>query len=517
MNQSFDARIWLTDQESFVYPESVYRKPLTGVCFSGGGTRSYAATIGQIRGLSALGLWKDIGYVSGVSGGGWAVVAETYYKGPGRSDDDILGPVRRPAELVCDTLHTLGPAELNVAATKNFRATLESLAISLRAEPDQIWIRAVGETFLAPFGLYDASKPAGFTWDAASARDLYTRNPEAPTCLLSRYGAAHPYPLIHATLNAPDVGPAVGQKVGFEFTPLYCGSPTLKKFESNNESVLVGGGYVESMAFGSRLTQSSDDAYDGCTAVELRAPFTLADAVGASSASSTPHRDPRLYPHAWCWPLPTGVGSAMRYRFTDGGDLENFGLISLLRRRVTKIVVFVNTLWPLSSCFDFQADWPDESSPTSRVIDPFLAPLFGAPSERFAHNVVFPEADFCRLVTGLQDKKHAGESVMTTMRHRVQDNEWWGLSGGWDVEICWVYNERVAGWENQLPTGTREEVERGAGGTPSGRFKRFPHYLTQGQNVGALIRLTPEQINLLSHLSCWNVMANGDELRSVLV
>ena len=130
---------------------------------------------------------------------------------------------------------------------------------------------------------------------------------------------------------------------------------------------------------------------------------------------------------------------------------------------------------------------------------------------------MFPEADFCRLVTGLKDKKHAGESVMTTMRHTVQDNEWWGLSGGWDVEICWVYNERVAGWENQLPTGTREEIERGTGGTPRGPFKRFPHYLTQGQNVGALIRLTPEQINLLSHLSCWNVMANGDELRSVLV
>ncbi len=512
MNQSFDARTWVTDQDSFTYPESVYRKPLTGVCFSGGGTRSYAATIGQIRGLSALGLWKKIGYVSGVSGGAWAVVAETFYRGPGRSDDDILGPVRRPDELTFDTLRTLGSAELNVAATNNFRATLESLAVSLHAEPDQIWIRAIGETFLAPFGLHDALKPKGFTWDAASELDLYVRNPKAPRCYLARGDEEHPYPLIHATLNGPDAEPGVAQKVGFEFTPLYCGSPTLKRFESSDEPVFAGGGYVESMAFGGRLTQQSDNGNDGRVAVEMLSPFTLADAVGASSASSTSNRDPRLYPHSWCWPLPTDMGPAARYRFTDGGDLENFGLISLLRRRVTKVVVFINTVWPLLSCFDPRVDWPDDSSSTSRVIDPFLAPLFGAPSDRFAHNTVFPEDDFSRLVTALQDKKHAGHSVMTTMRHAVQDNAWWGLSGGWDVEICWVYNERVVAWEKQLPTVVRVEVERGNSSAPSGPVERFPHYRTQGQNAGALIRLTPEQVNLMSHLSCWNVTANGNEM-----
>ena len=50
----------------------------------------------------------------------------------------------------------------------------------------------------------------------------------------------------------------------------------------------------------------------------------------------------------------------------------------------------------------------------------------------------------------------------------------------------------------------------------SGFLGNFPHYRTQGQNPGALIRLTPSQVNLLSHLSCWTVTRQADKLNDLL-
>ena len=43
-----------------------------GVCFSGGGSRALSATMGQLRGLRALGVLDDVLFISSVSGGTWA-------------------------------------------------------------------------------------------------------------------------------------------------------------------------------------------------------------------------------------------------------------------------------------------------------------------------------------------------------------------------------------------------------------------------------------------------------------
>ena len=75
------ARVWLTDGPKAVYPEQTPQLAIaprsTGVCFSGGGTRSYAATVGQLRGLTAAGLIGQVGYLSAVSGGAWAAAPYT--------------------------------------------------------------------------------------------------------------------------------------------------------------------------------------------------------------------------------------------------------------------------------------------------------------------------------------------------------------------------------------------------------------------------------------------------------
>ena len=281
----------------------------------------------------------------------------------------------------------------------------------------------------------------------------------------------------------------------------------------------MGGGFVEPFVFGSDPPRSPSDADGFVTLTPPPQPFTLADAIGASSAFSTAERDLRMYPHAVYWPVGSDWSSASASAslevFTDGGDLENYGLIPLIRRHVRTIVVFINSMWPVSLDHD-PSSWPadlDDADPVRREIDPFLAPLFGAPSAKFPHNRVFPEADYARVVRGLQAAKRRGETVMTTCRHVVQANAWWGIEGGSDVSVCWCYNEQVDHWERRLPDAVRRLVLEGRAPQPDGPFAHFPHYRTRAQNPGTLIRLTSAQVNLLAHLSCWNVIQNQDVLR----
>ena len=96
MTRRLESRVWPNKASGQVYPECQDARPATGICFSGGGTRSYAATIGQLRGLAEVGLLDRIGYVSAVSGGAWAATAFTYYAGPGQTNREILGPVAQP-------------------------------------------------------------------------------------------------------------------------------------------------------------------------------------------------------------------------------------------------------------------------------------------------------------------------------------------------------------------------------------------------------------------------------------
>ena len=48
-----------------------------------------------------------------------------------------------------------------------------------------------------------------------------------------------------------------------------------------------------------------------------------------------------------------------------------------------------------------------------------------------------------------------------------------------------------------------------------GSLKNFPHYCTVGQNLPTIFDLNPKQTHLLANLSCWNVIANGDEFLSM--
>ena len=208
------------------------------------------------------------------------------------------------------------------------------------------------------------------------------------------------------------------------------------------------------------------------------------------------HRSSSL-PGASYWPVTTSADAPdTLLTFGDGGNLENYGLIALLRRKVTQIVVFINTGTPLN------VDYDPATPPGETDIDYNLTTLFGYTGRTAPptlHNQVFPQSEFAALVTALQSAKTNEGPVMAKCVHTLAANSWWGVEGAGTATILWVYNDRVPAWESQLPSTTFVDqdlgettlaaaIAAGNGTTPAGPVQHFPNYLTVGEDKLTLDR-----------------------------
>lgn len=204
--------------------------------------------------------------------------------------------------------------------------------------------------------------------------------------------------------------------------------------------------------------------------------------------------------------------------FGDGGGLENYGIIPLLRRGVRRIVLFINTATPLGTGLVESS----QARIDMNAIDMYLPPLFGVGVEGLdqdylcAHglnvdnNQVFANAsgEFAALVSELQRKKLAGLPVTAECKLQTHPNQFWGLAQpSYELDVCFVYLEDVAVWSEQLDPEVQALLQHDPG------FENFPHYKTIHQNSGLdLLSLTPVQVNMVSHFCSW-VCENGGVLK----
>ena len=447
------------------------------------------ATIGQLRGLVAVGALDRVGYLSCVSGSAWAAVPFLFTA----DGSERLGRVTRPDALTSEHLGQIAPGSLRGPVTTSFRDRFMSLDGDPAVPPDQAWCCAIGETFLAPHGLYDADRRVPFGPALGSLVSPRDGGEAFGAC--HRPARARPFPVVHATLNWPEVRDQGQHLLPFEHTPLYVGAPVRRHLRDALGAMrTVGGTYLEPR---------------GTDRVPAPRPFTLADMIGASSALYTPERDVSGYPHARyrTVPTPDSGPDTVNDLFTDGGDVDTHALLGMLRRRVPRVVIFLNSIWPLDPDYDHR-DWPEVGQ-----IDPALALLFGQPSTQWSKNQVFPRTAFRSIVESWQRAQRSGRPLVATTQIPVQANPWWGIAGGWDVSVCWIYNGRAADWESLLPASVRRLL---AADDTKSLVARFPHYLTIGQNPGALTRLTPLQAQLLAELAGWGVLESADAVRDVL-
>ena len=522
---------WLADRPSF------------GIAFSGGGTRSATATLGQLRALATL-RWLDRArYISANSGGTWTSVPYTFL--PARADEDrFLGPYV-PPESISD--QTLAPADQDprAMATAIHNATTIDRLLAL-GRGDEAYSDIVGSIFLDPFGLHDNERL--FTFHRAALAATLEGNPdlrEGDFYVVERED--RPYLIVVGTMLAEQLSDDPQEYFPVEMTPLYTGIRQRFCFEKDGEEVMVGGGYVES--FGYDSYEPADPPERGRYEVGLkgrlrrgdnpwsdRYRFTLSDVIGISSAAPlatlSGRKVPNLaFPELKEWPpdraalrkarsgqrvpcrslagearaLGRGVRiKADEYQHADGGDIDNLAITPLLVRGVENILVFVNT------ADDFEEPESGCAAASHESVVDDLVSLFKE-TGKLVHNRVFAngEEELAALCSAFARQKARDEPLVHCRAYQVIDNPRHGIAA-YRADVCFVYLDRTANWLAAIPAAGGLNRKLRAGESP---FDNFPHYSTFAEQGALLIDLDRERVNALSNLTAWTVLTSAEVLR----
>jgi len=299
--------------------------------------------------------------------------------------------------------------------------------------PEDIWVKAIHETFLRKAGISIDALPA---WNRQNVAKTLAQNPD----LLNHYnfrvpcsGRANcdniPFPIMNNAMLGPIEAAPFGlyqrRYVMMEATPMYVGFPRVQNVTYPNDIHLALGGLVEPIGFGSVISDKKFCGMGKCPGQRVRRlprpykPFSIANATAASSwaPGALVAEQPLLQPldnvlltAAYFSPF---YGGQTREVFVgDGANMENQGLIALLQRNVKRIVMFINTPIPLT---DRETYHPYIRPPQQDVdIDSSITALFGIFNlippfgEDFSHDQVFRKRDFPRVVEALQDAQKEG-------------------------------------------------------------------------------------------------------------
>lgn len=507
------AKVWKTKKSNFKFPEKIEtdvmgdefaNKPGVGIAFSGGGTRSAAATLGQLRGLDAMDLLKNVKYLSAVSGGTWTAVPFIYLPSD-IEDKKFLGAVKEPDEVTYEELSETEP-ECFTESIADSKVAFRAASHFLKMAGDETFSRVMGDIFLKDYHLNSLSK--FFTYNDVSTKKIIEKNPDMKFDDFYRVREGRPFLIAGGTLLRSKNKDLHDKLIHTEFTPLYSGSTVLHQ-KAGSEKNDIGGGYIETFAMDSDAPKKRPDR-NGYVSVRIgskRHRFTLSDMIGTSGAAPASrlesHRLDFLgFPEFKHWPLvDMGEVRAKEYTYGDGGNLENLGIMPLLKRGVTKIVVFINT----------QDELTDEEGKL-KINDSLKAlftgmgePLFHDRSKTFDLNYVFKNEDFKITVDGLLEAKHDAKRCGMVFKkpYKIVANRHYGIKGDWEAEILWVYNYKPEPWNLDLGEDLREKLSCNGWWN-----KRFPYFKTSYQNLPSVIDMSPLQANLLANLTCWVVRKN---------
>eukprot|EP00930_Biecheleria_cincta_P049558 TRINITY_DN34758_c0_g1_i1.p1 TRINITY_DN34758_c0_g1~~TRINITY_DN34758_c0_g1_i1.p1 ORF type:complete len:731 (+),score=118.07 TRINITY_DN34758_c0_g1_i1:103-2295(+) len=508
-----------------------------GVCFSGGGSRSLSATLGILRALEGLGFMKHVDAISSVSGGTWA---SAIYIFANQSTDELLGPETSPRNLTMEALQKQPPNLGNVATTNILSLLWGKLNV---VSPHDLWIDTYARAILEPFGL--ANRSRYMAADEESVQRIIHRNPHLRREEFFVPQASRPKVFIMGgTLLGPQgFAPEEESAVSLQMSPDFTGSPfyphgTTVHFQDWTEERLVGGGVVETFAFGGSAPISSQDQQGG-TAVEMDAPsrpFSLAEAVGISSAAFaavmvqssywvkaldmfTNFKSRDVLPVKDVWPVTSpefpDARLALKFELGDGAETDNTGIMALLQRSVKKIAVFLNTNVALAEDIEFCSGDIMRLDLKGKVSNDLLD-KFGYVAENKGEylkgNKVFRAEDLQPLLCDLQKRRKSGDALVVKTRLEVQENGKWGIQGGWHVAIILCYLSRSENFDVTLPPETLEELHRG----DTGKFAHWPNFKTVHQNRGKFTSYLPEQVNLLAGFGEYMVRSNSHLFNELL-
>jgi len=574
-------KYWEYTGTDFRYPEEDFRyletgrglfdgKEDFGIVISGGGTRSATAGFGQLRGLRQAGILQRAKYLSCNSGGSWVSVPFTFYQG---DDDEFFSPYLPPDAITEESL--------KVIPDKSFLKSVTKAGVLFRGwsllpySGDESLSKMLGRIFLKRLRI--PFKRVIFSLNRDSRDAILEANPRQlgnKDFVLAKED--RPYLIVNGTLHNrryADIIAAVKKgklpqifaaspdsAFHIEMTPLYAGVKVHHPNEGDNGQD-IGGGYVEPMAFDGVLRSIDDQAKKA--EVRLGAKwlpgivnrwqrnsrmFTLADMMAISGSALSPADEIADLPGVkrairyLGKPLPLKVALSLygpllngmpeinhwsirdaidgrnvktnEYNMGDGGQTDNIGLIPLLARGVKKAIVFINT--------------PTKLKEKDRriIADAQVARYFGLDKEHEGvdprYQVLEDEEKYKELVSELFNRGDGAPIFEST--YQVKQNNYFGVSGNYEIDIMWVYLERCMKWEEDLPAnisaliGEKIRVE-----DPDvvemyehNLYEHFPNYWTFLENFPRVIDLEEEQANLLANYTTWVIDHYQDRINAFL-
>lgn len=543
------------------YLDEIQTKPNVGIAFSGGGSRSYTATLGYLAGLHELGLLDKVRYIGGMSGGSWASTVYTYAQN-GVDDGTFLGRVVPPEQIEYEGLKAMD-SDCARSYTKEAYTITTLKAWKDKTAPTlaDAWCYALQKQYLDPVGITENTR---FSWSEATVADIKQRNPSLSNeTFLIPANPQRPFLVIGSSMVGPTEGaPYTADAHNFtmlEFTPLYSGQMYSLDVQYEEGNKLVHrkhvhttqrriGGAVESWAVApgdqvdgiSPVLGLSQGQTEGVLQVPVAARYMdLAHAAGASGyapgaffeSSHIPTVADKAGMHVSYWsPTEHLKPTATDMLIADGGCYTDTPIMSYLQRKVTSIVLFMNHKDPLQPCSPDYCAWnvSDPSVPPSdEQIDDSIQSYFGVfdpPSNRVYErsfmvrkNHVFPTERYADVITALQAGQAAGTGAIATVKLTTVANEWWGIEAGFETEVTFVYLSRLGAWEAALSPEMQAMVVP-TDGNPAdysntidkGEFRHFPHYTTSGGLLSA------QQTNLLADMTGWSVLQNKALFQRIL-
>jgi len=246
--------------------------------------------------------------------------------------------------------------------------------------------------------------------------------------------------------------------------------------------------------------------------------FALSDAIGISSAAFAAgaalesHAQHLADPRETYWPIlaDSKTGNAETWTIGDGGNFENMGLLAMLQSGAHKLAVFVQTSFGIQTDQDLCNPHVDIDLSEAATSD--FTCLFGHCSTGYGlgfdyrHNQVFEKDALGPVLCDFKTKILAGRPAVSKSSYTIVDNSWWGIEGGWEAHVIFVYNSKSTNFENKLPEDTQSELAKG----DEGAFAHYPFYRTMWQNPPNSSNLHGNQVKLLAAQGEYVVKENKD-------
>ena len=506
------SRYWDTPTRAEDFPEASYVRELPdlGVAFSGGGNRSASATIGELSALADNEWLPRVRYMTAVSGGSWAAVPFTYSQvalatllpelhdptSLTRALVDTRPPEHSLARAIVDSrIAAPGAVEAGeilgraVLEKENLPAQLSSLTGRVfGGSTDRTYANILARAYITP--LIDRAQRR-YGWNETAAMDVHQLNAALSTDDFVQAAVGRPYLIVGGTMIYMHPAYDYPRLIPVEYTPLYTG--VRQQFGTR-----LGGIYVWPFAYNAT---AADRVANHMVRVRLKPTadgFRLQDMIGSSGAAplltlflgkplDAIKRATAAFPTFNHFTIrndqATPVTEALLHG--DGGFTDNLGIMPLLARQVHNIILFVNTKEPYRG--------------SKQIEEMFISIDQRDGSADRSGNVVFKPERLAELMSGFDRAVEEQRSVVYCGNNwEVLENWLYKIQPYTGLNICWVYLHKVPSWDKSLPDETRALLHTKG-------FRNFPWFSTFGQNVPYVIRLKPEQVNLLSQFAGWSI------------